>query len=255
MCTEVIHYNISTASIGSSAIAIFAQEVYWLFQSNGGGGAGRISMKLWMSHSEQILSPSALKCFYCCSHLGFLWTPQGTVIYRTIKYNLCSNPLQSPSSWTDKLSQRRQQFQKQPSILWAGLCRRVYRKLSSISVTSANAATWASGIKAFHAERVSEMWRLFPNKAFKPSDVSFGWKCLHDVFILFSARFSDPGSKKIGGLQVKIEQNQQCLSPSTAFLDINHDISCVWWKIKSLCSKFRSSVTAGPIQAADKTHQ
>lgn len=28
VCTEVIHYNISTASIGSSAIAIFAQEVY-----------------------------------------------------------------------------------------------------------------------------------------------------------------------------------------------------------------------------------
>lgn len=102
VCTEVIHYNISTASIGSSAIAIFAQEVYWLFESNEPGGRGglredgRISMKLWMSHWEQILSPPALKCFYCCSHLGFLWTPQGTVVYWTIKYNLCSNPLQSP---------------------------------------------------------------------------------------------------------------------------------------------------------------
>lgn len=43
VCAEVMHYNISTASICASAIAIFAQEVYRLFQSGGltgeGGGA------------------------------------------------------------------------------------------------------------------------------------------------------------------------------------------------------------------------
>lgn len=91
VCTEVNHYNISPCSIASSALPIFAQEVCWLFQSLEGGGEGddgRISVELWMSHSQRILSPLSLKCFYYCSHLKFLWTPQGTVVYGTIKCNL-----------------------------------------------------------------------------------------------------------------------------------------------------------------------
>lgn len=80
----------------SSAMPIFAQEVCWLFQGVGGGrGAedGRITVELWMSHSQQILSSLSLKCFYHCSHFKFQQSTKEAVIYWTIKCNLwgCSS--------------------------------------------------------------------------------------------------------------------------------------------------------------------
>lgn len=51
----------------------------------------------------------------------YLWTPQGTVIYRTVKYNLCSNLWKSSQARTDKLSQCTPPFHKQPSSLWTEL--------------------------------------------------------------------------------------------------------------------------------------
>lgn len=78
----------------SSAMPIFAQEVCWLFQSSQrAGGEGRtddwrISVELWMSHCSKSYLPLSLKYLYHCCYLKFLWTPQGTVIYGTIKYNL-----------------------------------------------------------------------------------------------------------------------------------------------------------------------
>lgn len=100
VCTEVAHYNISSRSIRAALLqcpyllkkcADYFKAVSEWAEGEGGGRGGedeRISVELWMSHSEQILSSPSLKCFYHCSHLKFLWTPQGTVIYRTIKYNL-----------------------------------------------------------------------------------------------------------------------------------------------------------------------
>lgn len=99
VCTEVVRYNISSRSIRAALLQCpyllkkctdyFKAVSEWAERGVGvGGGDERISVGLWMSHSEQILSSPSLKCFYRCSHLKFLWTPQGTVIYRTIKYNL-----------------------------------------------------------------------------------------------------------------------------------------------------------------------
>lgn len=52
VCTEVIRYNISAASICSSAITIFAQQVYRLFQSRGGGG--------WREAMNESLGPNLI---------------------------------------------------------------------------------------------------------------------------------------------------------------------------------------------------
>lgn len=62
-------------------------------QSESGGREGRtddwrISVELWMSHCSKSYLPLSLKYLYHCCYLKFLWTPQGTVIYGTIKYNL-----------------------------------------------------------------------------------------------------------------------------------------------------------------------
>lgn len=46
VCTEVIRYNISTASIRSSAITIFAQEVPIISKLKGEGAAGEDGVKL-----------------------------------------------------------------------------------------------------------------------------------------------------------------------------------------------------------------
>lgn len=93
VCTEVTHYDISSCSIWAALLMCpyLLKKCADYFQSSKrvmrGGRIGEQLCCYWVTRSESYLPPS-LKFLYCRLHLKFLWTPQGTAIYGTIKYNL-----------------------------------------------------------------------------------------------------------------------------------------------------------------------